>query len=155
MKYVLTALATSWAVLCFGFLFIIFNSSNPANAANQPQEMIYDINAARATNNLPSVVDNPALDISAHNKACDMRDKNYFEHNRPSDGKTPWSFMREAGYNYKDAGENIYEGNTDMKEAMNLFLASPEHRKNILNPVYVDVGIGVCGPYIVQHFADK
>lgn len=150
MKKVLIAIVIAlgfWGLFSFYIIAGAVTSSGDSN-------MLTDINEARSINHLFPLTENPLLDKSAHNKACDMRDKNYFGHISPT-AKTPWEFIKEVGYNYKDAGENIYKGDINMHQAMIEFLASEEHREIIIKPVYTEVGIGVCGKYIVQHFGDK
>lgn len=115
--------------------------------------MLELINRARDVNHLSPLIENTLLDKSATAKACDMREKNYFEHISPS-GKTPWDFIKEAGYKYKDAGENILKDDKGDIAIMIDFLASEEHRENILKPIYTEVGIGYCDNYVVQHFGN-
>lgn len=123
------------------------------NSVENPN-MLNLINLARVVKGLPPIADNSLLDKSAHNKACDMVNNNYFSHNSPT-GKTPWDFIKEAGYKYKDAGENIYKGDQGTANVMVSFMASDEHRENILKPEFREFGYGTCGDYFVLHFGDK
>src|SRR5579872_7449863 len=52
---------------------------------------------------------NDILSIAAENKAQDMFAKNYWAHFSP-EGKSPWQFIRDAGYQYVYAGENLARG---------------------------------------------
>lgn len=115
--------------------------------------MLTLINQARILADIPEVKPNPVLDGTAMIKACDMRDRNYFEHKDP-DGRMPWHLFIEAGYNYDEAGENLVQGSTDPMTAMFYLMSSEGHRKNILDSRYTEIGIAVCGKYTVQHFGD-
>lgn len=71
------------------------------------------------------------------------------------DGTTPWDFFALAGYDYKDAGENLAEGYGSPVEMQDAFMASPEHYANIMNPNYTDIGLAdECGNVVVL-FGDK
>lgn len=118
----------------------------------KPQEvtMIEILNIQRERVGLHKLTENGLLDLSARNKACDMGNKSYFSHVSP-DGKQPWEFINDVGYLYNHAGENISKNN-DVEKAMAEFMNSQEHKDNILNSNYTEVGIGICGEYLVQHF---
>ena len=118
-------------------------------------DMVTQINRERGTYEIPPLTENAKLDESAQAKCNDMAAKKYFDHNAP-DGTTPWSFFEKAGYKYLCAGENITSVRGDSL-AMAAFMASPEHKDNILNPDFTNVGIGRCSTdgwnyVIVQHF---
>jgi uncharacterized protein YkwD len=56
--------------------------------------------------------------------------------------------MKSYGISYKYAGENI-AGAPTVEKAHSSLMNSPGHRRNILNPNYTHVGIGIIdgGPY--------
>lgn len=110
------------------------------------------VNSVRSQEGLAPLSLDKDLEESATAKACDMRDRGYFEHVDP-DGNTPWHFFTEAGYVYDYAGENLAIGYTNPMETMEGWMNSPKHRDNILDPNYTEIGIGFCGDYTVQHFA--
>lgn len=112
------------------------------------------INRVRQQNKLTALGVDPRLEVSAKKKACDMRDKNYFSHADPK-GVWSWHLIKESGYPYVWAGENLIQGYSNGEDAMVSLLASSTHREQILKPVYTDMGIASCGEYTVQHFAAK
>ncbi|TSC59518.1 MAG: spore coat assembly protein SafA [Parcubacteria group bacterium LiPW_15] len=122
-------------------------------------DVIRLVNSARVNAGLPSLKENEVLDIAAAAKAEDMASKEYFSHNSP-DGKTPWDFIKGAGYKYTAAGENLAMDFTTAEAAENALMASPTHRANILNPLYTEIGVSVVrgtfesrpAIYLVQHF---
>lgn len=104
---------------------------------------------------------NTKLNTSAKTKCDDMVVKNYWSHDTP-EGLEPWVFIRNAGYTYNKAGENLSYGFRTSEDVVAGWMNSPEHRANILNTGFKEVGFGICesknymnsGPesVIVQHF---
>ncbi len=82
------------------------------------------------------------LTAAAQAKADDMVKHNYWAHNSP-DGKTPWTFIEASGYSYQTAGENLAYGFGGAKDTIIGWMNSPQHRANILNANYQNVGFGV------------
>ncbi len=104
--------------------------------------LLNNTNAARAADNETALSIDPQLSAAAQAKANDMVSRNYWAHNTP-DGKTPWTFIEAAGYNYQLAGENLAYGFNNAADAVTGWMNSPEHRANILNTGYSQVGFGV------------
>jgi hypothetical protein len=104
--------------------------------------LLSDTNAQRGTNSEAGLHLNTQLDNAAQAKASNMVAMNYWSHDTPS-GQTPWDFITAAGYNYKTAGENLAYGFDTSAEVMAAWMASPDHRANILNTSYKDVGFGI------------
>ncbi len=129
-------------------------------AAVIQSEIISLTNAERAKNKVAVVKENPLLDRSAQAKADNMAQLSYFSHNGPN-GKTPWMWIDESGYNYQYAGENLAVRFVDSKDVVAGWMASPTHRANIIKPVYTDVGVGIAqgiyqgqpATFVVQFFA--
>jgi hypothetical protein len=82
------------------------------------------------------------LNQAAQEKADDMAQNGYFAHTSP-DGKTPWYWLDQVGYNYSYAGENLAVNFTDSQDVTAAWMNSPEHRANILKANYTEVGTGV------------
>ena len=68
--------------------------------------------------------------------------KGYFAHNTP-DGQTPWSFIAAQGYNYLAAGENLAVNFYQAEDVESVWMNSPEHKANILNQSFEEIGIGI------------
>lgn len=107
-----------------------------------PQELVILTNQKRAELGLSPLTLNQRLSEAATGKAKDMFTQNYWAHNSP-DGKTPWVFIKTAGYNYVFAGENLARGYTTAADVVSAWMASPDHKKNMLSPNYNDVGFSV------------
>jgi len=115
------------------------------------------VNEERAKNNLPSLVSNSQLAEAATQKALDMTNDDYWSHTAP-DGTQPWDFIKRTGYRYERAGENLARGFKDSGRLVNAWMASPEHRTNILSPDFTEVGYAVVTGnkhvVVVQMFGD-
>ncbi len=101
-----------------------------------------DTNSFRNANHESSLSLNSELDYAAQAKAQDMVSKNYWSHNSPS-GQTPWNFINNAGYQFQTAGENLAYGFNGAISVINAWMNSPEHRANMLNASFTNVGFGV------------
>lgn len=124
------AIALILSVCVFDKAFAQVSESRLVELANQE----------RINNGLNSLEVSPLLYFAAFTKAEDMLANNYFEHYSPS-GKSPWYFIRGAGYNYQMAGENLainFKSSDDVHAA---WMVSPSHRDNILKYGYKDIGI--------------
>jgi uncharacterized protein YkwD len=82
-------------------------------------------------------------------RAQDMVQRNYFSHSiLDCGGRNVFDILRAGGVAYRSAGENIgwVGGLSDPTAAArwlhSQFMASPEHRANILNPNFTAGGIG-------------
>ncbi len=105
-------------------------------------ELLLLTNSQRQANGLAPLSLNQELSNAAAGKAIDMFSENYWAHESPS-GKTPWIFIKNAGYNYVYAGENLARGFTNTTDVINAWMASPTHKKNILSPNYKEIGFAV------------
>lgn len=83
---------------------------------------------------------NPLLVAAAKAKAEDMAEKGYFSHVSP-DGTEPWFWMRQAGYAYAHAGENLAVNFSDSENVEEAWMDSPAHRANILDERFTEIGI--------------
>lgn len=106
------------------------------------ESLLAGTNAERYRHRQSSLSINQELNAAAQSKANDMVAKNYWSHNAP-DGRTPWAFITKAGYDYQAAGENLAYGFTNAEAAVTGWMNSPEHRANLLNNSYQDVGFGI------------
>lgn len=112
------------------------------------------VNKVRADAGLRPLKFNEQLNTAAKNRWVDMVMRNYFDHFTP-DG-TPWTkFVRAAGYDYIYSAENLARNFDTTEGLMTAWMASPDHRKNILNPVYSETGIAGDRDLIVQEFGFK
>jgi len=113
-----------------------------ATTAVSTVQLLQATNAERASNHEQNVTLNSELSAAAQAKANDMVGRNYWSHNTP-DEQTPWTFIKSSGYSYRLAGENLAYGFSDAPSVVTGWMNSPEHRANILNNGYQDVGFGI------------
>ncbi len=104
-----------------------------------PQVLLAETNGERLGNHAQALNLNAQLTAAAQAKADDMAARGYWSHLTP-DGKQPWTFVQTAGYQYRAAGENLAYGFGTSDQVMTAWMHSPEHRDNVLNPNYQDVG---------------
>lgn len=116
-------------------------NANTNTLASNEQQMLTLVNQARSQNNAPPLIGDPQLTNIARLKSQDMINNNYFSHNSPTYG-SPFDMMKSFGITYVKAGENL-AGNQDVQSAHNALMNSPGHRKNILDPDFTHVGIGI------------
>jgi len=142
-------------------LFAIIFYSVPSYAADYPYtyetkvfnqdefeaEMLHYINEARQKEGLALLKKAPQLVEVARLKSHDMIKNNYFSHTSPTYG-SPFDMMKQFGISYRTAGENL-AGAYSVKAAHEALMNSPTHKKNILNPSFTHIGIGIVkgGPY--------
>lgn len=128
------------------FVFKIGKSQFPSvlgDSVNISTNSLLNItNQDRQEHGLSLLTLNNKLDQAATNKAADMFKKDYWAHDSPT-GETPWDFITKAGYNYAYAGENLARGYSSSQSVVAAWMASPEHRTNMLSVSYKDVGFAV------------
>jgi uncharacterized YkwD family protein len=99
----------------------------------------------------PLKMTNSTLNLVALDKAKDIYNNNYFDHNSPTYG-SPFDMMKSYGISYSYAGENIAKGQTSPQAVMTAWMNSAGHRANILNANFTTIGIGYYNNVWVQAF---
>lgn len=117
-------------------------SSSAAASGITKNSIIGLTNKNRQLNNSPVLLENAKLDNAALGKAKDMLSANYFDHYSPA-GKAPWDFILAQSYDYSFAGENLAMDFDTPEGVTRAWLNSPTHAKNILNPLFTDIGVAV------------
>lgn len=103
------------------------------------------VNQDRASNGVAPLAYSAALARVAQYRAQDMLNRDYFSHYDPVTGQLAFAqLLQQWGIPYRTAGENIaWSTNPSMAGINTMFMNSPEHRANILNPAFHQAGIGV------------
>lgn len=117
------------------------NATPVASDTGFAAEMLTLVNAERAKVKCKPLKLNTDLNNAAQAHTTDMATNNYFSHNS-QDGRTPFDRIEDAGYAYSAAAENIAAGGTTAAGAMNQWMNSAGHKANILNCMYVELGVG-------------
>jgi len=129
----------------------------PAQGEDWKSEIIQLVNQARRTAGLEPVSYNAVLEAQATQYACEMVQFDFFDHVSPVDGSTLGQRATEFGYDYLVVGENLAAGQATPQQAFTDWMNSPSHRRNILDPRFTELGVGVrtggtYGVYWVQEF---
>jgi len=111
-------------------------------SAEQAGKLFELTNQSRTEQGIEKLTVNQNLTLAANNKARDMFKYSYFAHTSPQ-GITPWHWIRQAGYSYQYAGENLAMDFVTTEGMYKALIASATHRRNILNPHYKEIGIAV------------
>jgi uncharacterized protein YkwD len=136
--------------------------SQPAPPAFAAQ-VVELVNQQRAGAGCATLVVHDTLIQVAQAHAQDMADSDIFDHTG-SDGRSSFQRLRDAGYNYRLAAENIAAGAKTPAEVVSLWMDSPGHRDNILNCALRETGVGYVaepndllkyGTYWVQTFGTR
>jgi uncharacterized protein YkwD len=145
------------AILVAGLLAIMFALVAAAPGATRAwsagtfspadESLLFSLtNQARASAGLGPLHNSSALHSLAEWRSKDMAVRGYFAHEIPPDGKMVFDYMDARGIQYVLAGENIGWNNAADDQAtqyiQQMFLSSPGHRENILNPLWDSMGIG-------------
>jgi uncharacterized protein YkwD len=137
------------------FLLLLIFVQDPAFAAEKPPDqiphpdetrtMVLAINLLRTSKGLLPFRIDPGLCRAADLHAHDMAERNYFSHRGPQSmfASTPGSRAFRQGYTWARIAENICAGYPNASAAFNSFLFSKPHYQNMVNPVLLDIGIGV------------
>lgn len=115
------------------------------------RDIIDAVNAQRATAGLSRLLENLELDEDAqgHANLIDATG-DFSSHNTVT---APWrKFITLETWHY--GGENLADSYPTVDQLVAAWMASPDHRANILNPNYTITGIALADQYVVQLFAD-
>ena len=147
----------------FSFLLPTITRTNTTGnmAAVLPAVLADLTNQERQAQDLPTLAVSPILNQAAEMKAVDMATKGYFAHISP-DGKTPWYWLAQVGYQYQYAGENLAVNFTDSKDVTDAWMNSAIHKENIVKENYTEIGTAVASgiyqgkeaTFVVQVYAN-
>jgi uncharacterized protein YkwD len=131
----------------------------PENTENISETLVERINLERARIHLNPLTEDARLSKAAAQHSRDMARNDFFSH-RGFDGSMPEKRVRRQGYNWTYVSENVICGIEGSSEIVKKWMASREHRNNILSPLAVHIGIGrgadhqsKCTPYWTALFA--
>jgi uncharacterized protein YkwD len=115
------------------------------------------VNLERERAGLAPLTHNQTLEDQATQYACEMIHYDFFAHENPVTGTELRDRASEFGYEYIMIGENLAAGQSSPAQVMNDWMNSEDHRDNILNPDFTELGVGVrtggrYGTYWVQEF---
>ncbi len=104
--------------------------------------LLTSTNQEREKQHISDLTLSHTLSQAAQAKANDMVARNYWSHKTP-DGQEPWTFIDSTGYTYQKAGENLAYGFSSSDATVSGWMNSLEHRQNMLDGTYSEVGFGI------------
>jgi uncharacterized protein YkwD len=123
-------------------------TQQPAVALSALESGVIDgINAFRAQHGLGSLSLSAELTAAARAHTTEMAADGYFEH-ESANGQAFWkriaAFYPQGNRPFWSVGENLLYASPDIDAAATVqaWIESPEHRANMLNPHWRDIGIG-------------
>lgn len=127
----------TWSNLAYQGARVLGSSDGLTN-----QQLLEITNVDRSESGIDALTINDRLSAAAQAKADDMAQSDYWSHTSP-EGSKPQDFVREAGYSYRSLGENLAYGFSSPDAIVQGWMNSPEHKANMLDPAYHQVGFGV------------
>jgi uncharacterized protein YkwD len=113
----------------------------PVDRTTLVSRMIARVNEERRKNGRTPLRVNPRLDRAAQGHADDMLARSFYGHSDP-EGRGPFQRAIASGYRPLSVGENIARGEFSLTEVMDGWMRSEPHRRDLLDPAFVDVGFG-------------
>ena len=116
------------------------NETAPSPADPAIQELLQLVNAKRRSVGCPELKWDSQVALVALKHSTDMVSHNFFGHtNRQGEG--PFERLGEARIVFSAAAENIALGPRTGREVFEIWLRSPEHRKNMLDCRFTRHGV--------------
>ncbi len=149
------------ALMLSGCGTIEIDSSEEAPSELNSDELVALVNEARRVGQycgdewFPSVDDiewNMLIEEAAQIHSDDMDQNDFFEH-QGSDGSSAGDRLQRVGYSWSTYGENIAHGYVTEESAVEGWLDSPGHCRNIMNGDFAQMGVATKGFYWTQVFA--
>jgi uncharacterized protein YkwD len=149
----------------FTILFLVFFISVVARPLDAEAGACYNMDQAaceafhrsnqeRMKNRLPALAYCGRCYSMAAEHSADMATIGFFDHHRPNSAKKSGETFGQRAKRYgleKGVGENLARTRT-AKSAVDRWMQSPGHRKNILNPAYDSFAVAHVNGYYTQVF---
>lgn len=125
-------------------------SRSETNLTSLSQQVVAAVNSFRVAHGLAPLHESPALDRSARRHSLEMGRVGYFAHTS-ANGAAFWQriqhFYSVKGYAYWAVGENLLwaAAGVSASHALQMWVASPEHLRNLLAPQWRQIGISAVG----------
>ena len=144
----------STLVLLVTFFILVIGSTSAQSLGateNFPNEMLQLVNETRAASQVCGATSMPPaspltlnqlLNQAAQGHSHDMASNDFFSH-YGSDNSTYDQRIKAQGYSFSEASENIAAIGKTPKETLIQWMASEAHCKNIMNPDFTQLGMGM------------
>lgn len=117
------------------------DKGGPFKLTEAEQKLLDLTNAERKKNKAPPLKASALLFRIARDHSANMAKQGKSGH--VLDGKDQYQRLKEAGYEYSTAGENIADGNVDLEDVVKGWMGSKAHRANLLNTRFTEIGLGL------------
>ena len=141
-RYRMAAALLAMALLPVGGMATQVNAAETPDAAvlkEYTEIIVNQVNNARAAQNLPELSILPVVSGYAQVRAEELPVS--CAHTRP-DGRDCFTVMKDEGFFYNVAGENIAAGNATPMATFEQWMKSQKHKENILGKDFTHIGIG-------------
>jgi uncharacterized protein YkwD len=152
MRRLLTALALAAVIATAGLSAVSSSAAAPTRSGSAARmtllqrQVLSSINDLRRNAGLVPLRPSAALSAAAYEQSASMAEHGFFAHE--SFGGSP--FWKRVAARYADRGRSWSVGENlawrspwlDAQTALELWLQSPEHRKNMLSPAWREIGLG-------------
>lgn len=111
------------------------------------RSLLTELNAVRRQHGLVELRSSAGLAAAARQHSTEMASRGYFRHtsaNGEAFSRRLARFYPRGAHRYWSVGENLlwWPTEPDAAAAVELWLSSPHHRANMLNPHWLEVGLG-------------
>ncbi|MER5717833.1 CAP domain-containing protein [Streptomyces sp. NPDC002132] len=129
------------------------SASPAAPASGAVAKVVSLVNSERGKAGCSPLTVNAKLTKAAQDHSADMASHRNMSHTG-SDGSDPGTRITRAGYAWSTYGENVAYGYSTPEQVMAGWMASPGHKRNILNCAFKEIGVGLAQPgsYWTQDF---
>jgi uncharacterized protein YkwD len=121
-------------------------SGSQKNLKSVNHQVLAAVNRFRVAHGLVALRESAALERSARQHSAEMERRGYFGHSS-ADGTAFWKriqrYYRSSGYSSWSVGENLLWASPSVSaaRALKMWIASPEHLKNLLTTQWRQIGI--------------
>lgn len=131
------------AIVCASTSLAAQDGEKPFKIDSMEEKLLELTNAERKKEALPPLKPSMTLFKLARDHSQNMAKQGKLDHEL--DEKSPFDRMRDAGYRFGNAGENIAYGteNLMLSDIIKMWMDSEGHRANILHKDYVEIGLGI------------
>jgi uncharacterized protein YkwD len=127
-------------------LTLLSNSADqPVDDLSRIERQVHQyVNQERLSNGLHELKWSNQISMEARRHATNIAAGNFFAHEDPLRGDVDLR-LNKSGIDWQRCAENLYEGNfgDPAKAAVKAWLHSPGHRKNMMDSMFNEAGVGV------------
>ena len=118
--------------------------NSPADLSRMEQQVYRYVNRERRAHSLRELVWNEQVAAEARRHAARISKGRFFAHEDPQRGDVD-ERLSVSGIDWRRCAENLYEGNyaDPAKEAVDAWLHSETHQRNIMDSTFSETGVGV------------